>query len=79
MSPGFPWATQPPYGELVELRLLIAEFKQALEAAKAVDRLTGQPDCEDPEKVKLVDRVAELERQVKKLSRKKKTTKARVR
>ena len=43
------------------LRKLIKEFWEALKAAETVDRLTGQPDCEDPEKAKLKDRVRELE------------------
>jgi hypothetical protein len=47
-----------------ELRKLIKEFREAVEAAKKVDVLTKQPDCEDPEKAKLVDRVAELERRL---------------
>lgn len=50
--------------QVAELRKLIAEFKEALEAAKKVDALTAQPDCEDPEKAKLVERVAELERRL---------------
>lgn len=54
---------QPPV-DLQELRRLIEDFKAATEAAKKVDRLTGQPDCEDPEKAKLQERVAELERQL---------------
>jgi len=50
--------------DLAELRKLIEDFKVAIEAAKKVDVLTGQPDCEDPEKAKLRERVAELERQL---------------
>ncbi len=51
-----------PFGtQATELRNLISEFREAVAAAKVVDRLTNQPDCEDPEKVKLVARVAELE------------------
>ncbi len=59
-------ATQPfalsPALDLVELRQLIAEFKQCVAAAKLIDEKTGQPDCVDPEKFKLTERVAELER-----------------
>lgn len=51
----------PPSVDLVALRRLIDEFNAAVAAAKTVDKLTGQPDCEDPEKMKLVERVAELE------------------
>lgn len=54
----FEW---PQSVDLVALRRLIDEFNAAVAAAKTVDRLTGQPDCEDPEKMKLVERVAELE------------------
>lgn len=50
-----------------EMRRLIHEFKVAVKAAKLVDRLTSQPDCEDPEKVRLEERVAELELRLKAL------------
>lgn len=55
--------------ELAELRQLIADFKEAIAAAKTVDRLTKQPDCEDPGKAKLIDRVAELEKRLAKLEK----------
>lgn len=50
--------------DLTELARLIAEFKAAVEAAKMVDKLTMQPNCVDPEKAKLQDRVAELEQKL---------------
>lgn len=50
--------------ELKELRALVKEFKEALKAAKLLDRVLKQPDCEDPEKMKLEKRVAKLERQL---------------
>jgi hypothetical protein len=40
---------------------LIKDFHKALAAAKIVDELTDQPDCHDPEKAILEDRVAKLE------------------
>ena len=43
---------------------LIEKFKREAEAARKYDVETQQPDCEDPEKAKLVDRVAELERRL---------------
>lgn len=65
-----PWRTHPPFRpeppyvppitlplsdkerqELEELRA----WKKLLEAAKAYDKVTGQPDCEDPGKVPFVD------------------------
>lgn len=58
----FVWPLPSP--EIEQLRALIAEFKEALAAAKTVDRLTGQPDCEDPEKAKLEARVWELEQRI---------------
>lgn len=51
--------------EVDRLRALIKDFKEAMEAAAKVDRLTGQPDCVDPEKKKLTERVAALELQLK--------------
>lgn len=54
----WPWL---PQVDLSELRKLIDDFREAFAAAKTVDRLTGQPDCEDSEKAKLLDRVAFLE------------------
>lgn len=39
----------------------IDDFRAALKAARIVDVLTDQPDCEDPEKAKLEVRVKELE------------------
>jgi hypothetical protein len=56
-----------PIPDLVELQRLIDEFRRALEAAKVVDRLTGQLDCVDPDKAQLEDRVNRLERQVEQL------------
>lgn len=46
------------------LKRLIDSLHKALEAAKEFDELTGQPDCEDPEKAALMDRVEELERRL---------------
>lgn len=62
---------------MAELRKLIDEFKQAVEAAKKVDALTGQPDCEDPEKAKLEDRVLELERRLDQLQPKRRRSRRR--
>lgn len=58
-------APSPP--ETQELRQLIEEFRQAVAAARLVDRLTKQPDCEDPTKAKLEERVAALESQLDKI------------
>ena len=44
-----------------DLGKLIQDFYRAVEAAKVVDELTGQPDCEDPEKMSLLERVRRLE------------------
>lgn len=50
--------------EVEAIRSLIHEFRNAVSAAKTVDKLTNQPDCEDPQKKKLEDRVAMLEQQL---------------
>lgn len=34
---------------------MVNEFKKLLEAAKQFDVITGQPDCEDPEKMKWIE------------------------
>lgn len=53
-----------PQEEISELRRLILEFREAVEAARKVDVLTKQPDCEDPVKAALEQRVADLERRL---------------
>ena len=53
----------------------ISDLKKAVQGAEDVDRLTGQPDCVDPEKAKLMERVAALEAAVSKLSRRRKRRK----
>jgi hypothetical protein len=53
-----------PSPEIEELRKLIAEFREAVAAAKKVDELTNQPDCFDPKKATLEERVSELERRL---------------
>jgi len=58
------WTVTYEPSETERLRKLIDEFKEAVEAAKKLDVLTNQPDCVDPEKAKLEERVAELERQL---------------
>jgi hypothetical protein len=50
-----------------EIVKYIEDFKKARDAAIVVDNLTEQPDCEDLEKKKLEERIAELEKQVKEL------------
>lgn len=51
-----------PTTDIDKLKALIEEFKRLVQNAKEIDTKTGQPDCADPEKAKLVDRVAELEK-----------------
>lgn len=50
--------------ELNELRAFIKEFRQAVTAAEFLDRIMKKPDCVDPEKAKLVERIAFLEAQL---------------
>lgn len=64
---GTPTTTSHEWARAVaDLRTLIDEFRRALEAARTVDRLTGQPDCVDPEKAKPEERVARLEAELEK-------------
>lgn len=58
-----------PVLDLDRLEKLIKEFKEATALAEKLDALMKQPDCVDPEKVKLVARVAELEKELKKAKR----------
>jgi hypothetical protein len=53
-----------PLIDMEELRKLIADFKEAVAAARKLDALMKTPDCADPEKVKLEERVAELEKRL---------------
>lgn len=65
---GFPYGPPIPSKEIQDLRKLIDDFRQAVEAAKKVDALTAQPDCVDPKKATLEQRVEELERQLKRIA-----------
>jgi len=47
--------------EVDQLRKMIREFKDVTEAARKIDEATNQPDCADPKKVELEQRVAVLE------------------
>jgi hypothetical protein len=60
-TPNVPWFPVLP---IDELKSLILQFREAVEAARKVDILTKQPDCVDPEKQKLELRVAALEARV---------------
>lgn len=55
--------TLPPEitkAEFDALKREVEELKKLLTAAKAFDAATGQPDCEQDEKVALLKRIAEL-------------------
>lgn len=65
----YPWAVpdanpQPPAvvtpAEMAALRREMEELRKLLLAAKAFDAATGQPDCEEEEKVALIKRLAEI-------------------
>ena len=65
IQPTTTWTLGPDLGEQIkELKALIAEFREAVAAARKVDALTGQPDCVDPQKAKLEERVAALEKEL---------------
>lgn len=65
-----PTIVQPQVAEGVDnktVKELIDTLRQAIEAAERFDKLTGQPDCVDPEKATLMERVEELERRLKEI------------
>jgi hypothetical protein len=80
----WPWSPVPNTGVELSpdaLQKLLDAFHKAVEAAREADKAAGQPDCEDPEKAKIEERVAELEKQLASLKAarpKKRTRKARV-
>jgi hypothetical protein len=59
------WITSPPTNaptraEFDALKKEMEELKDLLKAAKRYDERTGQPDCEQEDKVALLKRLAEL-------------------
>lgn len=64
--------TIPPFptvsNDLEKIIKAIEDFKRAIEAAKTVDSLTQQPDCVDPEKAKLLERVEWLEKEIERIT-----------
>ncbi len=46
--------------DIEELRKELAELKKLLKAAAAYDAATGQPDCEQEEKIALIRKLAEV-------------------
>lgn len=61
-------ASTPSLWDMVEMRRLVDEFKQAVAAAQKLDALIKQKDCFDKEKAALDARVAVLEKQLAKRS-----------
>lgn len=71
-EPQFPWTVTAPSPRWSPIHIeeapaadwlkLIGDLKKASAAAAIVDAMTNQPDCVDPEKQKLEERVAELEK-----------------
>jgi hypothetical protein len=53
--------------EIKRMDDLIRTFREAVEAAEIIDRVTEQPDCVDPEKEKLLERVDALEARIREL------------
>jgi uncharacterized small protein (DUF1192 family) len=47
----------------------IDDFRREVKDAKEQDRRDGNPDCEDPDKAKLEERVAALERELERLKK----------
>lgn len=55
-----PWPDGPTRAEFDALKNELESLKKLLRAAKIYDEETGQPDCEDAEKVALFKRLAKL-------------------
>uniref|UniRef100_A0AB74UM75 Tail fiber protein n=1 Tax=Caulobacter phage BL57 TaxID=3348355 RepID=A0AB74UM75_9VIRU len=59
ISPGLP--PRPVYPKpKVPTRAEIEAFRRLVKAAQEFDEQTGQPHCEDPEKIKLLDAINRL-------------------
>ncbi|AFU88366.1 hypothetical protein CcrSwift_gp048 [Caulobacter phage CcrSwift] len=59
VSPGLPPAPVHPQPK-VPTRAEIEAFRRLVQAANEFDEKTGQPHCEDPEKIKLLDAINKL-------------------
>ena len=55
--------------DIEKLRKYIEEFRESVELAKKLDVLMKQPDCFDPDKAKLEQRITELEKRLDEMSK----------
>lgn len=69
-APGITVTPPAQAATIEEIKTLLDAFRKSLEAAKVVDALTGQPDCEaaEADKAALLRRVEALEAAVAQLS-----------
>jgi len=77
-GPTQPWLPVLPADKPMtpeELTKLLEAFRKAAEEAKEIDKRDGNPDCEDPDKAKLLDRIAVLEHRIEILEASKKPAK----
>jgi hypothetical protein len=44
-----------------DIRRILDAYRESLDLARQVDEIAERPDCEDPVKAELLDRVAEIE------------------
>ena len=69
--PWNPSSTPPivtsPQVDMDNLQAILESFRLAQEAARIADEATGQEDCVDPDKAKLLERVEALENALKEL------------
>lgn len=61
------WQLPKRPSEQEEVKRMIQDLKEQVRAARLLDHTLRQPDCEDPEKAKLLDKVAKLEAELKAL------------
>lgn len=58
--PPFLPVSSPSQEDFDRLKEEVADLRRALEAAKLIDAVTGQPDCEMEDKMEFLRKVAEL-------------------
>jgi hypothetical protein len=57
------------FQQLEEIKKLIAAYREDVQKAKELDISLKQPDCIDPEKAKLIERVEQLEARIAELEK----------
>ncbi len=59
ITPQWPNPFAPPAPDVEDLKRRVAELEKMLKAATEYDKATGQPDCDDAEKLETLKKLAE--------------------